>query len=70
MEALAAVFDRLGELVNAVVVNHPSGKGRPQRVKPYPRPVTEFDRARRRREQALVDRATAKAFPNQVSRQE
>jgi hypothetical protein len=64
VEALSTVVDRLAEVINAVVVNHPSGKGKPTRANPYPRPVTAVDRARaRRRRQAAAD-LEAQLFPD------
>lgn len=63
VQALAAIVDRLAELINAVVVNHPSGKGRPTRVRPWPRPVTAFDRARTRRIREAADDMVAQLFP-------
>ena len=63
VQALAAVVDRLADLVNAVVVNHPSGKGKPSRVRPYPRPVTAFDRARAKRSREATDAMVTQLFP-------
>lgn len=66
VEALAAVIDRLGEVINGLRVIHPSGKGKAVHVPPYRRPTTAFDRARIRREVRLSEAAIAKAFPSQV----
>lgn len=63
VQALAVVADRLGELINAVVVNHPSGKGKPSRVSPYPRPVTAIDRMRARRVKEATDDLASKLWP-------
>lgn len=43
MELLAAVFDRLGSVVAAVVA---SAGGRPPDIQPFPRPETAAQRAR------------------------
>lgn len=63
VQVLAVVADRLGELINAVVVNHPSGKGRATRVSPYPRPVTAIDRVRARRAKEDADDMASKLWP-------
>lgn len=63
VQALAVVIDRLGELINAVVVNHPSGKGKPTRVPAYPRPVTAIDRVRARRAKEDADDMASKLWP-------
>lgn len=42
-ELLAAVFDRLGSVVAAVVA---SGGGRPPDIQPFPRPITAAQLAR------------------------
>jgi len=47
VEYLAAVVDRLGEVIQAVVSTVP--KAKPPRIKPLPRPKTAFERARERR---------------------
>lgn len=47
VEYLAAVVDRLGEVVQAVISTVP--KAKPPRIKPVPRPKSAFDRARERR---------------------
>ncbi len=44
---LDGIFDRLGDVMSAVVA---SGGGKPPRIQPARRPVTEVDRARLRRE--------------------
>jgi hypothetical protein len=64
VQALAAIVDRLADLINAVVVNHPSGKGRPTRVRPWPRPVTAFDRARTKRIREAAADLEAQLFPD------
>jgi hypothetical protein len=50
LEALTAIIDRLGEVVQAQIA---SGGGTPRSVKPQPRPRTAMDklRERKRREQ-------------------
>lgn len=56
---LAEIRDRQGEIINAVLSTIPveKGKTRPKhRDKPFPRPVTEIDRAKRRAsEHAYLD---------------
>lgn len=47
VEYLAAVVDRLGEVIQAVVSTVP--KAKPPRIRPLPRPKSAFDRARERR---------------------
>ncbi|HEY9409405.1 MAG TPA: hypothetical protein VIP77_07465 [Jiangellaceae bacterium] len=59
-EALAAVVDRLAEVANAVVA---AAGGKPSRVRPWPRPVTAFDRARAKRIRAVTDDLVAQLFP-------
>lgn len=46
VQYLAAVFDRLGELIAATIA---AANGKPPKVRPLPRPRTAFDRARARR---------------------
>lgn len=60
-EALAAVVNRLSEVVNAIVA---SAGGKPRPVKPYPHPISAADkvRAQRRREAALE--LEAQLFPD------
>lgn len=57
MEVLAAVFDRLGSVIAAVVA---SGGNRPPDVQPFPRPITAAEQARsalrREKHQKLVKR--------------
>lgn len=57
-ELLAAVFDRLGEVVRAVQNGYAREPIR-EPIRPYPRPITEIDRAKKRAEeqedQALED---------------
>lgn len=57
LEVLAAVFDRLGSVVAAVVA---STGNRPPDLQPFPRPVTAAERARfaanRERRERLVKR--------------
>ncbi len=53
VELLAAIFDRLGELTRVTVA---SAGGKPGEVRPWPRPMTEIERAQR---QARMDRHEA-----------
>lgn len=48
VEYLAAVVDRLGEVIQTVIATTPGAK-KPPRMRPVPRPETALDRARRRR---------------------
>lgn len=60
VEALAGLFDRVGELINTVIgVNG----GKPRAAKPYPRPVTAADRVRAQRRRESQDATTALLFP-------
>lgn len=45
VDVLAAIYDRLGSVIDAVVA---SAGGKPPRMKPMPRPETATDRAQRR----------------------
>lgn len=60
VQALAAVVDRLAEVANAIFA---SGGGKPSRARPYPRPVTAFDRARAKRHREAADDMVAQLFP-------
>lgn len=60
VQALAMVVDRLAEVANAVVA---SAGQRTSRVRPYPRPVTAFDRARTKRIREATDDMVAQLFP-------
>lgn len=44
-QMLTAIYDRLGEVINAVIA---AAGGKPTQPTPAPRPVTAFDRARQR----------------------
>jgi hypothetical protein len=56
-EALAAIFDRLGTLIQATIA---AGGGKPPALAPFPRPETAFQRAKedtaQQRHQDLVRR--------------
>ncbi|HEY9374538.1 hypothetical protein [Streptomyces sp.] len=60
VQALAAVVDRLAEVANAVVA---AAGGNPSRVRPWPRPVTAFDRARTKRHREAADDMVTQLFP-------
>lgn len=53
VEYLAATIDRLGEVINAVLV---SGGHKPRKIRPVPRPVTAATRVTNRRRQSKHDR--------------
>lgn len=57
VQYLAAVVDRLGEVIQAVIATAPGGK--PPKIKPLPRPRTAFDRARARRARARHENLVA-----------
>jgi hypothetical protein len=59
VEALAALMDRLGELINTEIALK---GGKPSSVKPYPRPVTAFDRARARLSADVAHSMESKLF--------
>ncbi len=61
MEALAAVVDRLGEVISAVVQ---SAGGKPVTVKTYPRPVTAADRAHAHARREADDALARLLFPD------
>lgn len=44
-------------------MNHPSGKGKPVRVKPHPRPMTAAQRLRLQQIRAEVEGMERKLFP-------
>lgn len=60
-EALAAVVDRLAEVINAVVQ---SQGGKPIAIKPYPRPQTASDRARVQARRAADEALSRMLFPD------
>lgn len=62
VEALAAVVDRLGE-VTATLVAVNGGKPSPPR--PYPRPVTAWDRARAKARHEALNDLQRQLFPDQ-----
>lgn len=66
VEWLAANFDRMGELIQAVVAGIPGGK--PPRIRPAPRPETALDRARRRRAWTRHDALVAEVEAAQARR--
>ncbi len=61
VELLAAVFDRLGELINVQIMR---GQGKAQSLEPWPRPVTAMqvleDRSKRDQHRRLVERMVPK----------
>ncbi len=60
MEALAAVVDRLAEVISAVVQ---SQGGKAPQIRPYPRPVTAADRAHAQARREADDALAAQLFP-------
>jgi hypothetical protein len=63
VDLLASLVDRIGELINATLVNHPSGKGKPARIPSIPRPVTAIQRALARRSAEAAASLEAQLFP-------
>lgn len=61
VELLAAVYDRLGDVINAVAA---SGGGKPVRVRPWPRPLTAADRAAKRRKRDAYADIIARVLPD------
>lgn len=66
VELLAAVYDRLGNLITVVAAT--AGSKRPPKPKPWPRPVTAIERARHRRAKAEFDEIVALVTPHEVTR--
>jgi hypothetical protein len=66
VEAIAALYDRVGQLI--VVTAAAAGAKKPPNPKPYPRPVTALDRARRRASRAVISDIVAKATPHALGR--
>lgn len=63
LERLTDLYDRLGELIRAVV----AGAGaKPKRVAPAPRPTTALDRMRARKRRATHDRLVSVLLPDKV----
>lgn len=61
VEALSAVIDRLGEVINAVLA---AGGGKPKLVRPWQRPVTAADRRRAREREAANEALEQQLFPS------
>lgn len=61
-ELLAAIYDRLGEVVN---VGIQQGGGKPVAIRPWPRPVTAADRAQARARRAAMDDMADVLFPTE-----
>ena len=64
VEALAAIYDRLGGVIHAVVAS--AGAKKPPKPKPYIRPVTALDRARQRHRRSGFDDIVAVFAPHEV----
>lgn len=60
VELLAAMVDRLAEVVNTQIA---AAGGKPSRVQPWPRPVLAIDRVRARRRREAGDSIESKLFP-------
>ncbi|HEX8632244.1 MAG TPA: hypothetical protein VF755_29145 [Catenuloplanes sp.] len=60
LEMLTNVFDRLGELIQAVTA---AAGGKPPKVRPHPRPRTAMDRVRQRRSMAKHRTVVARMLP-------
>lgn len=64
-ELLAALYDRLGEVIQAVIG---SQGGKPPNFHPWPRPALAVDRVRRRRAENESRDLLAKLVPHDVGR--
>ncbi len=63
VELLAAIFDRLAEVVNTIAA---SSGAKPRKVPPYPRPVTAIERIRQRRIRAKHTQIVARVLPRKA----
>lgn len=61
VEALAVVVDRLAEVTNTLIA---TAGGKPKQIRPYPRPVTAFDRTRAQRRREAAAELERKLFPD------
>lgn len=62
--ALAAAFDRLGELIGTLVAVN---GGTPPKLEPYPRPVTAAERVRRRKRMEAHYDLVRRVLPHKYS---
>lgn len=60
VELLAAIFDRLAEIPNAIAA---SNGAKPRKVPPYPRPVTAIEKVRERRRRLKHTQVVARVLP-------
>jgi hypothetical protein len=63
VELLAAIVDRLGGVISTLVAVN--GGKNPPKIKPWPRPVTAFERAKNRAAKAEFEDIVAKVLPHQ-----
>lgn len=63
LERLTDLYDRVGELIRAVVAG---GGQRPKRIPPAPRPTTALDRVRARKRRAQHDRLVSVLLPDKA----
>lgn len=66
VELLAAVHDRIGNLITVVAAT--SGSKKPPKPKPWPRPVTAAERAERRRAKSDFNDIVAVFAPHEARR--
>jgi hypothetical protein len=64
VELLAALHDRLGNLITVVAAT--AGSKRPPKPRPWPRPVTAIERARNRQAKADFDDIVRLVTPHEV----
>ena len=60
VEILAALYDRMGDLINATIV---ASGGKSQKVKPWPAPVLASHRVDAARRRASVDDMVSQLWP-------
>ena len=60
VELLAALYDRIGDLIATTVAVHGQ---KPPKVKPWPRPLTAADRVQSKRRQAAYEDIKRQLFP-------
>ena len=60
VELLAAVYDRVGDLIATTIAVHGE---KPPKVKPWPRPLTAADRVQSKRRQAAYEDIKRQVFP-------
>lgn len=60
VELLTAIFDRLGEVPNAIAA---ANGAKPRKLKPYPRPVTAIERVRERKAEQKHRSVVSRVLP-------